>query len=120
VLVRHIPHDTADVLLAVTNPRSMSMAVMACHAGEQTYESQYAFIFDAIIGERWVDLGGFNVVLANSQARSLPCPRGYRPWPAISRSWRPPSHPCPVTSNGRSPLNRSAGALARSRTWTQS
>lgn len=28
---------------------------------DQRYQSTYQFVFDAILGERWVDIGGFNV-----------------------------------------------------------
>lgn len=34
--------------------------------GDQRYESTYKAVFDAIIGERWVDLGGFDVAKSMS------------------------------------------------------
>ncbi|MFP2924648.1 hypothetical protein ACLESO_05410 [Pyxidicoccus sp. 3LG] len=38
---------------------------------DQRYQSTYKVIYDAIVGERWVDLGGFNVT--NSMAGSKNC-----------------------------------------------
>ena len=34
--------------------------------GEDTYRSRYAPVFDAIVGERWVDITGYNVVTSMS------------------------------------------------------
>jgi hypothetical protein len=49
--------------LDVSSPEAQAeiRRITGQRTSEDRYRSQYTFVFDAIIGERWVDAGGFNV-----------------------------------------------------------
>lgn len=51
--------------------------IKAMAYADQRYQSTYKVVYDAIVGERWVDMGGFNV--ANSKMGAFDC------WDAVAQ-----------------------------------
>ncbi|HYG63405.1 MAG TPA: hemolysin D [Thermoanaerobaculia bacterium] len=60
---------TKNQLPRAENPNitpEMAAAFKRQTTGEKTYGARYQKVLDAVLGQRWVDIGGFNVVKAQS------------------------------------------------------